>query len=171
MRFSKGRFSNSIIRRREYDNPSVFCCRKSLPLEGKVAQRERSRMRWISKSISSYGSDERIAFVSLNTSSVNFVASFPSRGSRFLEERTYTPPCGSDACASGKQKPSEKEVLPGRFKSVSFRQTGICMIILCGSVSTSVIPTGACIQAVKTLHPRFQKSIYFPNEFPTEFLI
>ena len=57
---------------------------KSLPLEGKVAQRERSRMRWISKSISSYGSDERIAFVSLNTSSVNFVASFPSRGSLFF---------------------------------------------------------------------------------------
>ena len=94
--FPKGRFSNSIIRRREYDNPSVFCCRKSLPLEGKVVQRERSRMRWISKSISFSRSDERIAFISLNTSSVNFVASFPSRGSRFLEERTYTPPCGGD---------------------------------------------------------------------------
>ena len=94
-----------------------------------MAQRERSRMRWISKSISSYGSDERIAFVSLNTSSVNFVASFPSRGSRFLEERTYTPPCGSDACASGKQKPSEKKLFPGRFKSVSFRQTGSCVIV------------------------------------------
>ena len=40
MRFSKGRFSNSIIRRREYDNPSVFCCRKSLPLEGKVPRNE-----------------------------------------------------------------------------------------------------------------------------------
>ena len=100
---------------------------KSLPLEGKVAQRERSRMRWISKSISSYGSDERIAFVSLNTSSVNFVASFPSRGSRFLEERTYTPPCGSDTCASGKQKPSEKKLFLGRFKFVSFRQTGSCI--------------------------------------------
>jgi hypothetical protein len=62
-----GRETEEALSKRWFSSAS-----KSLPLEGKVAQRERSRMRWISKSINFYGSDERIAFASLNTSSVNY---------------------------------------------------------------------------------------------------
>ena len=88
-------------------------------------------MRWISKNINFYGSDERIAFASLNTSSVNFVASFPSRGSLFFcKSALIHRHAVVIRVLQANKNPSEKKLFPGRFKSVSSRQTGSCLCVI-----------------------------------------
>ena len=93
------------------------CQAKSLPLEGKVPRNEADEVDTQKASFLRIGRTQCVRFPEHLISRLSVTAS-PQGEASFLEERTYSPPYGSDMRAYEKIKPSGKKLFPGRSASV-----------------------------------------------------